>query len=77
VRSFGLGNIKLGDIEINIPSGRFSFDGQFDFVKSKGFVLSVSAGIDAARRLATWTFSAVVLSKSGLFSILNIIYDRF
>ncbi|MBO3704008.1 MAG: hypothetical protein J5W83_15990, partial [Candidatus Accumulibacter sp.] len=58
-RSFRLGDLKLGDINVHLPAGRASFQGDFDFSGSKGFVLRVSAGIDVTTRIATWLLQAI------------------
>jgi hypothetical protein len=58
-RSFRLGDLKLGDINVHLPAGKASFQGDFDFSGSKGFVLRVSAGIDVATRTATWLLQAI------------------
>lgn len=58
-RTFRLGGLRLGDIEVNIPNGQGSFQGDFDFVRSKGFVLRVSAGLDPVNNVATWLLQAI------------------
>jgi len=58
-RAFRLGDLKLGDINVHLPAGKASFQGDFDFSGSKGFVLRVSAGIDVATRTATWLLQAI------------------
>jgi hypothetical protein len=58
-RSFRLGDLRLGDINVRIPGGRASFQGDFDFTRSKGFVLRVSAGIDTTTRTARWVLQAI------------------
>ncbi|HEX8961620.1 MAG TPA: CARDB domain-containing protein, partial [Rhodocyclaceae bacterium] len=47
-RSVRLTDLKLGDINVHIPAGRANSQGDFDFTGSKGFILRVSAGVDAA-----------------------------
>ena len=59
LRSFQLGDIQLGDIQVHIPAGRSSFQGDFDFAQSRGFVLRVSAGIDVTTGTATWLLQAI------------------
>ncbi|MFO0444029.1 MAG: putative Ig domain-containing protein, partial [Betaproteobacteria bacterium] len=56
--SLRLGDLKVGDINVHVPAGLAAFQGDFDFTGSKGFVLRVSAGIDAASRVATWLIQA-------------------
>ncbi|MDB5858608.1 MAG: hypothetical protein JWQ76_2297, partial [Ramlibacter sp.] len=58
-RSLRLGDLKLGDINVHIPPGRANFQGDFDFSGSKGFILRVSAGVDAENRIATWLLQAI------------------
>ncbi|MDH5500886.1 MAG: pre-peptidase C-terminal domain-containing protein, partial [Gammaproteobacteria bacterium] len=57
--SLRLGDLKLGDINIHIPANKASFQGDFDFTASKGFILRVSAGVDSASRIATWLIQAI------------------
>ncbi len=59
IRSLRLGDLKLGDINIHLPADRTNFQGDFDFTGSKGFILRVSAGIDASTRIATWLLQAI------------------
>ena len=58
-RSLRLGDLKVGDINIHVPNGQAAFQGDFDFTGSKGFVLRVSAGIDAETLIATWLLQAI------------------
>jgi YD repeat-containing protein len=58
-RSFRLGDLKVGEINVHIPSNRGLFQGEFDFVAAKGFVLRVSAGVDLATGEATWLLQAI------------------
>ena len=60
-RSLRLADLKIGDINIHLPSGQAVFQGDFDFTGTvgKGFVLRVSAGIDAENRIATWLIQAI------------------
>ncbi|MCH2247748.1 MAG: putative Ig domain-containing protein, partial [Crocosphaera sp.] len=59
VRSFELGSLQLGDIQVHIPQGRGNFEGTFDFIESKGFQLRVSAGVDIFSNTATWLLQAI------------------
>ncbi len=59
VRSFTLGDVILGDLELDLPDGRGSFSGEFDFTESRGFVLQVTAGLETITGVATWEFRAV------------------
>src|SRR5262249_3256309 len=43
----------------HIPAGRATFQGDFDFTKSKGFILRVSAGLEVQSGVATWLVQAI------------------
>ncbi len=58
-RSLRLNDLKIGDINIHVPGDQAVFQGDFDFSGNKGFVLRVSAGIDAQTRIATWLIKAI------------------
>src|SRR5205814_366740 len=58
-RSFRLGDMKIGGINITMPAGRASFQGDFDFRQSLGFIIRVSAGIDTASSTASWVLQAI------------------
>ncbi|MEM9826972.1 MAG: CARDB domain-containing protein, partial [Planctomycetota bacterium] len=58
-RSFQLTDIRLGDRTIPLPPGRPSFVGEFDFFQSDGYVLQVTAGVDATSRVASFLIRAV------------------
>ena len=45
--------------QVHVPKGRFAFDGDFDFIKTKGYVLHISAGIDGATNTASWLVQAI------------------
>ncbi|RLB90874.1 MAG: hypothetical protein DRH50_11770, partial [Deltaproteobacteria bacterium] len=68
VRSFTLGDITLGDIQVHLPEYRASFSGDFDFVDERGFVLRVTAGVDVVSRIAIWTFNALDPQTGELIS---------
>ena len=59
--TFQLGDIKIGDITLDIPEGRWSYQGDFDFTYTKGFILRVSAGIDTYQNPAgvSWVLQAI------------------
>ena len=46
-------------MQVHIPSGVGSFQGDFDFTQSKGFILRVSAGIDLNTDTITWLLQAI------------------
>ena len=58
-RSFRLADLKIGDVSVHVPSDRATFQGDFDFTNSKGFILRVSAGIDPKSATATWLVQAI------------------
>ncbi len=58
-RTFRLGDIRVGDINVHVPQGRGLFQGDFDFTQTKGFILRVSAGIDLVTNQATWLIQAI------------------
>src|SRR5262249_14899151 len=58
-RTFRLGDLQLGDLSVHIPGGVGSFQGDFDFTNSKGFVLRVSAGLDLNSSTMTWLLEAI------------------
>ena len=58
-RTFRLGDLTIGDINVHIPDDRAIFQGDFDFTKSKGFILRVSAGVDISQSQATWLLQAI------------------
>ena len=59
IRSFQLADLKLGNLLLDLPNERGAFTGEFDFVDQRGFVLQVTAGMDAATGTATWLLRAV------------------
>ena len=65
---FRLGGIKLGSINVNIPTGRASFQGDFDLTNSRGFILRVSAGVDPVTHTATWLLQAIDPQTGGAAS---------
>jgi len=60
-RSFRLGDIKIGDITIDVPDGRTSFDAEIDFTATRGFILRVSAVLDLFQQpaSASWLIQAI------------------
>ncbi|MEG2268643.1 MAG: hypothetical protein RSC68_30470, partial [Acinetobacter sp.] len=54
-----LTDMKIGDINIHVPENRSSFTSDFDFTGSLGFILRVSAGIDAENHVLTWLIQAI------------------
>ncbi len=58
-RTFRLGDIQIGDIDIQIPSNLGLFQGDFDFTASNGYIVRVSAGVDLQTGVATWLIEAI------------------
>ncbi|MER2625129.1 MAG: putative Ig domain-containing protein, partial [Accumulibacter sp.] len=58
-RSFRLGDIRIGDIQVHLPADQASFQGDFDFTASKGFILRISAGVEPSTGIATWLLQAI------------------
>src|SRR5690606_2083970 len=60
-RSFELGDIKIGDISIDVPDGRTSFQAEIDFIATRGFILRVSAVLDLYQEPArvSWLSQAI------------------
>ncbi|HYU32388.1 MAG TPA: putative Ig domain-containing protein [Thermoanaerobaculia bacterium] len=58
-RTFRLGDLRLGDLQVHIPAGMGAFQGDFDFRRRKGFILRVSAGLDLQSNIATWLLQAI------------------
>jgi hypothetical protein len=59
VRSFRLGDIRIGGVTINVPDDRAVFQSDFDLRNSLGFIVRVSAGVDPGTRTATWLLQAI------------------
>jgi len=59
VRSFRLGDIKIGDISIHVPDGRASFQGDFDFNAVEGICSSRQRRHRPNSRIATWIIQAI------------------
>ena len=57
--SFRLGDIQVGDIDIQIPGNLSLYQGTFDFSRTKGFDLYVSAGVNIQTGIATWLIEAI------------------
>ena len=68
VRSFLLGDIALGDLQVHLPGNLASFSGDFDFTAERGFVLRVVAGVDVVSGIALWTFTAIDPETGLIFS---------
>ncbi|MEX2646227.1 MAG: CARDB domain-containing protein, partial [Gaiellaceae bacterium] len=59
VRTFRLGDMRIGGVTINVPDDRAAFQGDFDLRNSLGFIVRVSAGIDPSTRTARWVLQAI------------------
>ena len=58
-RTFQLGGLRLGDIEVNVPTGRAFLQEEFDFSQSKGFNLRISAGLEIETNTLSWLIQAI------------------
>ena len=58
-RTFRLGSLQIGGLSVQIPTGLATFQGDFDFSQTKGFILRVSAGLDLDTNTATWLLQAI------------------
>ncbi|MEM1067288.1 MAG: putative Ig domain-containing protein [Planctomycetota bacterium] len=58
IRTFQLSDLTLGDLTIDVPAGSAVYSDEIDFA-SDGFVLQVTAGVDANSATATWLLRAV------------------
>ena len=65
-RTFRLGDIRLGDIVIDVPDDRANFQQEIDYTRTRGFILRVSGGIDLASHTATWLLQAIDPSTGEL-----------
>jgi large repetitive protein len=65
-RRFQLGDLILGNLQIDLPDNRPSFTGEFDFTDTLGFVLQVNAGVDINSGTATWLLRAVDSATGNL-----------
>ena len=57
--TFSLGDLRLGDISVNIPDNRSNFQGDFNFIQSHGIILRVSAGLEPNSNIVTWLLQAI------------------
>lgn len=66
--SFALGDLRLGNIEIPVPSGSWGFQRDFDFTESRGFILRVSAAVNVLEQpeTATWLVQAIDPQTGGV-----------
>ena len=46
--SFTFGDIKIGDISIDVPDGRSSFETEIDFTATRGFALHTETTVSRA-----------------------------
>src|SRR5262249_20924993 len=58
-RTFRLGDVRIGDVDVHVPAGRGVFQTEIDFTATKGYVLRLSAGIDLKTGTATWLLQAI------------------
>ncbi len=59
-RTFRLGDIQVGSLPpIQVPTNQPSFQGDFDFTATRGFILRVNGGVDLASKTASWVLQAI------------------
>ncbi len=58
-RTFRLGALEIGGLTVQIPGGRGTFQEDFDYTQTAGFILRVSAGMDLDTDTATWLLQAI------------------
>ena len=58
-KTFRLGDLQIGNLSVQIPSGLATFQGDFDYAQTNGFILRVSAGLDLDTNTATWLLQAI------------------
>src|SRR3546814_3353955 len=68
-RSFTFGDIRIGDISIDVPDGKTSFQAEYDFTAARGFILRVSEVLDLLRipQCACGLFQPTDRSTGGSF----------
>ncbi|MCB1123847.1 MAG: hypothetical protein KJT03_19995, partial [Verrucomicrobiae bacterium] len=59
VRTFQLGTVRFGDLNLGIPQSRGAYSAEFDLTAERGYVLQMSGGVDIVEGIATWVFRAV------------------
>jgi hypothetical protein len=57
--TFQLGSLGFGSYTVPVPSGRTSFHTRVDATATLGVLVDISAGIDLATGLVTWTFTSL------------------
>lgn len=57
--TFELGDFGFGDLIIDVPDGRNFYHTQVDLTASQGFIVDVTAGINATTGVVTWTFTTL------------------
>ena len=64
-----LQDMKIGDINIHLPGDKSTFQGDFDFTATKGYIVRVSAGVDAASQVITWLIQAIDPNTGSVIDI--------
>ncbi|MCR5864424.1 pre-peptidase C-terminal domain-containing protein [Aquincola sp. J276] len=59
LRSFRLGDLRIGGINVSMPPDRANYQGDIDLRNSLGFILRISAGVDPVSRTASWVLQAI------------------
>ncbi|MFN6997022.1 MAG: putative Ig domain-containing protein, partial [Aquincola tertiaricarbonis] len=59
LRSFRLGDLRIGGINVSMPPDRANYQGDIDLRNALGFILRISAGVDPVSRTASWVLQAI------------------
>lgn len=59
IGSVRLGSMHIGDISITVPPNRISYQTTLDLVATKGILLDVTGGVNAATREVFWIFKSI------------------
>jgi hypothetical protein len=57
--TFQLGSFGFGDVTVDVPAGRQFFSTRLDERATLGLSVDVTAGLDAATGVVTWTFESI------------------
>ncbi len=58
-RSFRLGDLQLGNLQVQLPNTVGSFQEDLNYTQTNGFILRISAGIDVETKTLTWLVQAI------------------
>ena len=57
--AFELGDIEIGQLFVNVPSGLQTYNQRLDLRDTKGVFVDVAAGLDLNKGIVTWTLTAI------------------